>query len=124
MLFLLFFFLMIRRPPRSTLFPYTTLFRSDVDGAVELAVEIDIGLAAAGQVGADDDRTRAFERDGGLGAFLGGDARGNGGALGPGLSALPIPLERPAQIFDADALGGRTLNVPDLEFGGLCGPGF
>src|SRR6201986_5575871 len=27
-LFSLFFFLMIRRPPRSTLFPYTTLFRS------------------------------------------------------------------------------------------------
>src|SRR2546427_9505365 len=27
-LILLFFFLMIRRPPRSTLFPYTTLFRS------------------------------------------------------------------------------------------------
>src|SRR5256885_7424089 len=26
---ILFFFLMIRRPPRSTLFPYTTLFRSD-----------------------------------------------------------------------------------------------
>src|SRR3712207_9382752 len=25
-----FFFLMIRRPPRSTLFPYTTLFRSGV----------------------------------------------------------------------------------------------
>src|SRR5215216_7179562 len=27
----LFFFLMIRRPPRSTLFPYTTLFRSGDD---------------------------------------------------------------------------------------------
>src|SRR6267143_5039540 len=27
-LFFSFFFLMIRRPPRSTLFPYTTLFRS------------------------------------------------------------------------------------------------
>src|SRR3712207_7649866 len=27
-LYILFFFLMIRRPPRSTLFPYTTLFRS------------------------------------------------------------------------------------------------
>src|ERR1051326_9437154 len=26
--FCVFFFLMIRRPPRSTLFPYTTLFRS------------------------------------------------------------------------------------------------
>src|SRR3989442_16027773 len=30
--FLLFFFLMIRRPPRSTLFPYTTLFRSFAPG--------------------------------------------------------------------------------------------
>src|SRR3712207_7469898 len=29
---MLFFFLMIRRPPRSTLFPYTTLFRSDSRG--------------------------------------------------------------------------------------------
>src|SRR5688572_32539477 len=28
---LFFFFLMIRRPPRSTLFPYTTLFRSATD---------------------------------------------------------------------------------------------
>src|SRR3712207_7150528 len=27
----IFFFLMIRRPPRSTLFPYTTLFRSEPD---------------------------------------------------------------------------------------------
>src|SRR5438309_12098034 len=33
LLFSSFFFLMIRRPPRSTLFPYTTLFRSL--GAVE-----------------------------------------------------------------------------------------
>src|SRR2546430_12388208 len=33
-----FFFLMIRRPPRSTLFPYTTLFRSvwDPDGGAVL----------------------------------------------------------------------------------------
>src|SRR5258707_1924213 len=30
--FFLFFFLMIRRPPRSTLFPYTTLFRSPTLG--------------------------------------------------------------------------------------------
>src|SRR3712207_9571748 len=32
---LCFFFLMIRRPPRSTLFPYTTLFRSVEGEAVE-----------------------------------------------------------------------------------------
>src|SRR5256886_4718751 len=30
----MFFFLMIRRPPRSTLFPYTTLFRSVIERAV------------------------------------------------------------------------------------------
>src|SRR5256885_7195308 len=29
LILIIFFFLMIRRPPRSTLFPYTTLFRSD-----------------------------------------------------------------------------------------------
>src|SRR5258706_393575 len=34
-----FFFLMIRRPPRSTLFPYTTLFRSHRDvGQGDVAV--------------------------------------------------------------------------------------
>src|SRR5215813_14740422 len=30
---LMFFFLMIRRPPRSTLFPYTTLFRASTETA-------------------------------------------------------------------------------------------
>src|SRR3989475_10758363 len=36
---LFFFFLMIRRPPRSTLFPYTTLFRSEGGEAREAAEE-------------------------------------------------------------------------------------
>src|SRR3712207_7913646 len=40
-----FFFLMIRRPPRSTLFPYTTLFRSE-------AVLAPAGEAAEGVPGA------------------------------------------------------------------------
>src|SRR2546429_7265776 len=34
-LIVIFFFLMIRRPPRSTLFPYTTLFRSLVHNKYE-----------------------------------------------------------------------------------------
>src|SRR5258708_21913907 len=38
MLHVFFFFLMIRRPPRSTLFPYTTLFRSSLYGGVERPV--------------------------------------------------------------------------------------
>src|SRR2546422_4269827 len=63
-----FFFLMIRRPPRSTLFPYTTLFRSlprraapevrpgDEDGrALSFGpVELEPGIHAA--VGAEADR--------------------------------------------------------------------
>src|SRR5437867_7316660 len=41
-----FFFFMIRRPPRSTLFPYTTLFRSRDEVAVELVgVEHGVELA-------------------------------------------------------------------------------
>src|SRR3712207_7770991 len=45
----MFFFLMIRRPPRSTLFPYTTLFRSGRGGgpvARELVVPDDRRLLA------------------------------------------------------------------------------
>src|SRR2546428_13302718 len=42
-----FFFLMIRRPPRSTLFPYTTLFRSLEVFAVTLGVEVELRLAVA-----------------------------------------------------------------------------
>ena len=45
---MLFFFLMIRRPPRSTLFPYTTLFRSDV-------LEVDACLVATGRIPATKD---------------------------------------------------------------------
>src|SRR3712207_9027958 len=54
---LLFFFLMIRRPPRSTLFPYTTLFRSisltaDVDRSVEgiLDPAVQSELAPGGRI--------------------------------------------------------------------------
>src|SRR2546427_8861351 len=44
---------MIRRPPRSTLFPYTTLFRSDGAGA---------GRVRAGQSGAGDHAERGSGR--------------------------------------------------------------
>src|SRR5258707_2893341 len=47
-----FFFLMIRRPPRSTLFPYTTLFRSiERDASLEccfVEVETDAGIIGHG----------------------------------------------------------------------------
>src|SRR2546422_5809905 len=63
---------MIRRPPRSTLFPYTTLFRSPGDirgGALEVSnpgllpgihpAHMDLHLAAAvGEIGEDRKSTR------------------------------------------------------------------
>src|SRR3712207_7437150 len=42
---LFFFFLMIRRPPRSTLFPYTTLFRSEAAERAEEMIDA-FGLRA------------------------------------------------------------------------------
>src|SRR3712207_7095182 len=66
---------MIRRPPRSTLFPYTTLFRSDqgrgVIGPVQLAAIVDLRevqvlvLCSRGYVGVHSvevGRTRAANR--------------------------------------------------------------
>src|SRR2546430_12600270 len=61
---LFFFFLMIRRPPRSTLFPYTTLFRSRQEDAAK-----PVGCADANR---PDDRL-SFAARGRLG--------GNEGAL-------------------------------------------
>src|SRR2546422_1557464 len=54
LIILSFFFLMIRRPPRSTLFPYTTLFRSIADVArlarAEAAVDWQTVLLRARQL--------------------------------------------------------------------------
>src|SRR3712207_7879770 len=59
------FFLMIRRPPRSTLFPYTTLFRSPLAGGQSLS-----------GAGAGDDPPREDSDD------LPEDHGAGGGALG------------------------------------------
>src|SRR2546430_5800821 len=62
-----FFFLMIRRPPRSTLFPYTTLFRSRLLDRTERA-EQDVGERAVHGAAHDDRENQAarpVERAGG-----------------------------------------------------------
>src|SRR2546430_11398870 len=68
---------MIRRPPRSTLFPYTTLFRSHVDlaavGAHHLAADVEAQSQALGQAPRArglpaegvEDRRQERRRDGG-----------------------------------------------------------
>src|SRR5687768_18279925 len=68
---------MIRRPPRSTLFPYTTLFRSVVGGpgaggdGGELAGADHLGVAADGR--GDEIGAQLGEFGPDLGGFLGGD---------------------------------------------------
>src|SRR5260370_18651130 len=66
---------MIRRPPRSTLFPYTTLFRSlvlrrpparaAVDGQVDLAASLEAhdgtGTAATGFIGRSEEHTSELQ---------------------------------------------------------------
>src|SRR3712207_6936126 len=58
---------MIRRPPRSTLFPYTTLFRSRGDRRVPLRVVADVEqhlgrLVRDSQLGQQRTRTRSTTR--------------------------------------------------------------
>src|SRR2546423_10450591 len=71
----LFFFLMIRRPPRSTLFPYTTLFRSRLEsGSPAHATgrrgrrcraprprDQDRGITARGDVGRSEEHTSELQ---------------------------------------------------------------
>src|SRR5256886_14199360 len=61
----MFFFLMIRRPPRSTLFPYTTLFRSRVRAArriTELESVLRITLEENRKLSSTDELTRTASR--------------------------------------------------------------
>src|SRR3712207_9002678 len=68
------FFLMIRRPPRSTLFPYTTLFRS--------------GRVPVGREGEDEGRAFTFPADSGAVAGASGvDRRAVRLDLRPGLQS-------------------------------------
>src|SRR3712207_6996630 len=73
---LLFFFLMIRRPPRSTLFPYTTLFRSVGEPRRDRCGD---ARAPRGGAAAAGDRHLDVRRRGGLrrAAARGDGARGD-----------------------------------------------
>src|SRR5947199_7322599 len=58
-LFFSLFFLMIRRPPRSTLFPYTTLFRSiDFGRFIEVATGSVFEVTSQAFIGRDRKSTR------------------------------------------------------------------
>src|SRR5947209_13682905 len=57
-----FFFLMIRRPPRSTLFPYTTLFRSPPDRDETMIRRANLARACATSVARRRNALRLLRR--------------------------------------------------------------
>src|SRR5438876_8957056 len=60
-----FFFLLIQRPPSSTLFPYTTLFRSKADVALKYAIRPDLTSEWFYRL-SDDNTTKKLTRGLGL----------------------------------------------------------
>src|SRR5256885_4080416 len=80
---------MIRRPPRSTLFPYTTLFRS-------VAFAADIIALALAEIGAISERRMALLLDTGLSglpAFLIADSGVNSGFMIAQVTAAALAAE-------------------------------
>src|SRR5438034_8717345 len=86
--FFAFFFFMIRRPPRSTLFPYTTLFRSGGTGR-----------------GRGDDAHRRRVAAGPLGGTTAGAVAPRQGRLGCG-AARPAALSQRAPDSPRGSRGG------------------
>src|SRR5258708_40164991 len=81
---------MIRRPPRSTLFPYTTLFRNDNTPSITSSAAMSVdensaGGTAVGTVLATDadatapNKTVSYSITGGAGPGGAGERRGGGG---------------------------------------------
>src|SRR6185295_19096907 len=110
----IFFFLMIRRPPRSTLFPYTTLFRSEWTWHRGVArLEVLAGVPAAGLAVALDSVPAG-------GALV--ELRLDGAAVG----AFPVrPVGGAAPALRVAAPLGSGLHVLELESldGGQVLPG-
>src|SRR2546425_7274909 len=95
----LFFFLMIRRPPRSTLFPYTTLFRSPGDGSLAISGPTETGqsLAPGSSATFTFQVTANSAGPAGLIASASGTVQG-GGAATVSPSSADLVLQAPARL--------------------------
>src|SRR2546425_3383911 len=90
---LFFFFLMIRRPPRSTLFPYTTLFLSQLGGHERRRVGHTRGIQDEEIEAGEAHRGRRESRAGGH-VGTGGSSAAQDARSGGGRTAGDAPLER------------------------------
>src|SRR3712207_7151545 len=99
---------MIRRPPRSTLFPYTTLFRSKIGGLLRYGIpdyKIEKWVV---------DRRIAIMEEEGV------EFRTNS-HVGEDPTTEDLKGEFDAIILAVGALQGRDLDVPGRELGGKIG---
>src|SRR5574341_1122310 len=85
----LFFFLMIRRPPRSTLFPYTTLFRSNVYVADSAHVTIQGAQGALVDVSRSEEHTSELQSPTNLVCRLLLEKKKGAAMSGGGMATMP-----------------------------------
>src|SRR6476661_1372538 len=101
-----FFFLMIRRPPRSTLFPYTTLFRSAAMAKQAMAAVDDVNAGRRRPLLVRMARTTALDRE----------AREQFGEKSS-LSAIALLGETPVdRLLAASTLGRALAQAPARYF--------
>src|SRR3712207_9196867 len=93
-----FFFLMIRRPPRSTLFPYTTLFRSNFLGAGIFGFLINLPIVSYYEIGT------ALTANHGHAAMM-----GVYGMLAVGLALFCLRRSEERRVGKSVDLGGRRI---------------
>src|SRR3712207_6116920 len=105
---------MIRRPPRSTLFPYTTLFRSQDELVVlgHLLAEADAAVAEDAALAVDRDQRRELERLAEVALGLDEAGRARAPAVGD-------VLERALAALVADRAVERVVDEQELEHGVL-----
>src|SRR2546426_12017713 len=109
---------MIRRPPRSTLFPYTTLFRSrDGDNIVARGVRLAYEASGRAFKGCALACVNRIPVARGLGSSAAAWVAG----LVAGNTLLGAPLSRDALLDLAARAEGHPGNVAAAGFGGLAG---
>src|SRR5256886_3022648 len=85
-----FFFLMIRRPPRSTLFPYTTLFRSQEEPRPRAGGAARLDPAARDRVPRSAEHTSELQSQSNLVCRLLLEKKKRRGVLRPSSRACPV----------------------------------
>src|SRR3712207_7425587 len=95
---------MIRRPPRSTLFPYTTLFRSHIEGIEEVDARVRDGRAQLAYGVTEH-------------VVLDAEAGGRQTIVGGNVNKLPFSFIARPEVRGFEDLRGRRIGVSSIQIG-------